>query len=165
MTLNELAQQIHANAGAKGFWEEKPCPNRFCDHTTARHPAEVLLLIGSEVTEAYEAVRDGYALNDDATDWISGPNMRSHQTTRLPDGTIWVTHLDGGPVLPPLQLTDDMRRTLGFEPKPVGVPSELADIIIRALDAAAGWGIDLDAAVARKMAYNTARARLHGRQA
>ena len=46
--------------------------------------------------------------------------------------------------------------------KPVGVPSELADIIIRVLDAAAGYGIDIDAAVAEKMAYNETRPFRHG---
>ena len=65
---------------------------------------------------------------------------------------------DGYPV-------DLMRYTVDFKgiQKPIGVPSELADIIIRVLDASAAWGIDIDAAVREKTAYNAQRERLHGR--
>lgn len=55
------------------------------------------------------------------------------------------------------------RADLGLRPKPVGVPSELADIIIRVLDASAAWRIDIDAAVREKVAYNAKREHLHGR--
>lgn len=48
-------------------------------------------------------------------------------------------------------------------PKPVGVPSELADIIIRVLDACGAWNIDIQAAVEAKMRYNATRQHLHGR--
>lgn len=41
--------------------------------------------------------------------------------------------------------------------KPVGFASELADIIIRVGDMAEGLGIDLEAAVIEKMAYNKTR--------
>jgi len=47
--------------------------------------------------------------------------------------------------------------------KPEGVPSELADIIIRTLDAAAFWGVDIAAAVAEKMEYNDRRPPKHGK--
>lgn len=167
MTLNELAAEIHQNSQEKGFWKGSTCLNRYCQANTPRHPADAILLISSECVEAYEAIRDGHALNAEATDWISGPNMRNHQLAVLGDSTnrtVWVTHLDGGPVMPPVELTDDIRRKIGFEAKPVGVPSELADIIIRTLDTAAAWGIDIDAAVQTKMAYNRTRPHMHGRK-
>lgn len=47
--------------------------------------------------------------------------------------------------------------------KLTGVPSEMADIIIRVLDACAAWGIDIDDAVRRKINYNLGRPTLHGR--
>lgn len=47
--------------------------------------------------------------------------------------------------------------------KPVGVPSEMADIIIRVLDACAAYGIDIDQAVREKMTYNKTRPFKHGR--
>ena len=46
--------------------------------------------------------------------------------------------------------------------KPVGFPSEMADILIRVFDLAGALGIDLDKAVAEKMAYNRTRPHRHG---
>ena len=51
----------------------------------------------------------------------------------------------------------------GKEGKPVGFPSELADIIIRVGDLAARLGIDLEDEVTTKMVYNATRAHKHGR--
>lgn len=47
-------------------------------------------------------------------------------------------------------------------PKPCGIPSELADIVIRTADLCGRWGIDLDAAIAEKLAYNATRPYRHG---
>lgn len=47
--------------------------------------------------------------------------------------------------------------------KPEGLPSELADIIIRVIDMAAWLDIDLDDIIKRKMAYNETRPFKHGR--
>ena len=40
---------------------------------------------------------------------------------------------------------------------------EIADAIIRLLDMAAGLGIDLEAHISHKVAYNTTREKLHGK--
>lgn len=47
-------------------------------------------------------------------------------------------------------------------PKPCGIPSELADIVIRVADMCGRWGIDLGAAVEEKLAYNATRPYRHG---
>ena len=47
--------------------------------------------------------------------------------------------------------------------KPVGFPSEIADIVIRAADIAGIVGFDLNAAVVEKMNYNRRRPFMHGR--
>jgi NTP pyrophosphatase (non-canonical NTP hydrolase) len=47
-------------------------------------------------------------------------------------------------------------------PKPEGVGSELADVLIRLLDEADRTGIDLDWEYARKIAYNRTRGYRHG---
>lgn len=47
--------------------------------------------------------------------------------------------------------------------KPEGLPAELADAIIRIVGFAAHQGIDMDAAVKEKAAYNATRAGGHGR--
>lgn len=46
--------------------------------------------------------------------------------------------------------------------KPEGVPSELADIVIRVADVCGKYGIDLDEAVVEKLAYNATREYRHG---
>ena len=46
--------------------------------------------------------------------------------------------------------------------KPEGLPIELADCIIRILDYCGEWSIDIDMAVAEKMAYNRNRSYRHG---
>lgn len=48
-------------------------------------------------------------------------------------------------------------------PKPCGIPSELADIVIRCLDMAECYGIDLATIIREKMDYNRTRPHLHGR--
>ena len=47
--------------------------------------------------------------------------------------------------------------------KPEGVPSELADVVIRVLDVCAGFGIDIDDVIAEKMRFNAGRPYRHGK--
>lgn len=49
--------------------------------------------------------------------------------------------------------------------KPDGLPFELADAVIRIADLAGAYGIDLDAAVREKMAFNATRGHRHGGKA
>lgn len=51
---------------------------------------------------------------------------------------------------------------LTHEDKPCGIPSELADIVIRVFDACGRYGIDLEKAINEKMAYNATRPQRHG---
>lgn len=46
--------------------------------------------------------------------------------------------------------------------KPEGLPVELADVVIRAMDTAEAFGIDLEAAIAEKSAFNETRSMRHG---
>lgn len=49
--------------------------------------------------------------------------------------------------------------------KPEGIPSELADIIIRVLDFAGANGVNIGAMVEEKLAYNATRGHRHGGKA
>lgn len=51
----------------------------------------------------------------------------------------------------------------GKEGKPEGVPSELADIVIRAFDLAAEAKVDLASVIEGKLAFNATRERMHGK--
>ncbi len=46
--------------------------------------------------------------------------------------------------------------------KPEGVPSELADVVIRVLDFCGANDIDLESMITEKLAYNASRSRMHG---
>lgn len=60
----------------------------------------------------------------------------------------------------------DQTRAYGNGPaKPEGVPSELADILIRVADLAWVEGVDLEGAVEEKVAYNATRPFRHGKAA
>jgi NTP pyrophosphatase (non-canonical NTP hydrolase) len=46
--------------------------------------------------------------------------------------------------------------------KPLGVASELADIVVRVADVCGEYGINLEAILLEKMAYNETRPYMHG---
>jgi hypothetical protein len=66
---------------------------------------------------------------------------------------------DAGPDRPP---SDERLDAEGKLRKPVGIPSEMADILIRVFHFCGKHGIDLDYAVAEKTAYNESRPFRHG---
>ncbi len=105
MSLNELAQSIHACAVRHGWWE------------TERPLGDIVTNIHSELSEFWEFYRAGCPLNE-------------------------VHYTENG--------------------KPDGAAIELADTIIRILDLAAHLGLDMDALIAEKQAYNEKRPYRHG---
>jgi len=161
MSLNELAADIYANSQEKGFWpEQTPMLSSAFRPATARNPFEVLALIHSEVTEALEAMRDDKW--DATVTWHKGPGTIGPEM-RIEDGQMLFKHVDLDFSVSWREATPHLMARWGYVPKPEGVPSELADIIIRTLDAAAAWGIDIEKAVQLKVAYNETREILHGR--
>lgn len=106
-----------------------------------RTPAELLCLIHGEISEALEEVRNGKSM--DFT-YYSG---KSSEITKK---NILRTEINCS-VYP----TEECK-------KPEGVPSELADIIIRVLDMAEHYGIDMEAALKEKHEFNKSRPYKHG---
>mgnify|MGYP004704037989 CR=1 FL=1 len=53
------------------------------------------------------------------------------------------------------------RRNYDDANKPCGIPSELADVVIRIADMCGQYGIDLDKAITEKMEYNKTRSYKH----
>ena len=104
ISISEWQKEVHKNAVAHGFWENP------------RTIGELLMLITSEVTEAFEEVRNGHEVNE----------------TYYKDG------------------------------KMEGVPSELADVVIRVMDFCEHYGIELEKAIAEKHQFNKTRPYKHG---
>ncbi len=114
-----------------------------------------LALIMTEVAEAIEEVRAGRAM-DEAYYTINGKKVY-----RVTDGSgaDWTT--DPGGISVTSSSSGDATYT-GLTAKPEGVPSELADVVIRVLDIADLYGIDLEATIAEKVAHNATRGHRHG---
>jgi NTP pyrophosphatase (non-canonical NTP hydrolase) len=109
-SINQLVQEAHTNAINKGWWEED------------RSFGELIALMHSELSEALEDYRNGYA-----------PSQMYYEPTHH-----------------------------GTEFKPCGIPSELADVVIRIFDACGRYNINLQEAIEEKMAYNATRPIRHG---
>lgn len=144
--LNETGKHFYEGAVAKGFWDEQ------------REPGTLLMLIVSELSEALEELRNGHGLNEARTVWHSTPH-----STDMPDIT-WTSHGDffWYGTERQREVTDADYLAAGWLPKPEGVPSELADVIIRTLELCHAWGIDIDEAIRLKMVYNNIRGHMNG---
>ena len=104
-TINELVEIAHNNSVNHGFWEKK------------RNFGELIALMHTELSEAFEEYRHGRGLNE----------------IYYENGT-----------------------------KPCGIPSELADVVIRIFDFCGGNDIDLEKIIQEKMEYNEKRPYKHG---
>lgn len=103
----------------------------------SRNFGEALSLIHSEISEALEAYRDGDDIKDIGYEYPDTYDLKNGLDEVVAVST------DG-------------------EPKPVGVASELADVIIRIFDLAEGLGIPVVDALMEKHTYNLSRPHRHG---
>jgi NTP pyrophosphatase (non-canonical NTP hydrolase) len=104
---------------------------------TPRPVPEHVALLHEEVSELFGCWRDGF---DPTEHRYEHPTSSGKEISRFPENE---------------------ERQLG---KPVGIPSELADVVIRACQFAAEHKIDLERAILEKMAYNAIRPMYHGRK-
>lgn len=161
-SLNRLARKAHEIAVDKGWWT----PDR------AKSPLECLMLVVTEVAEAAEEVRKGQMTPSYIYQTVTGRSYPETRPSELGHEHPFEVRLgyspadrpeDGGSYDPLWRpLTHALAERLGYEVEPVGLPSELADIIIRTLDLAASLDIDIDAAVIEKMEYNATRPAAQG---
>ena len=139
--LQEVAWSI---SESKGFHDDEPRPDQFDDGVDGDAAFETaiqtyagnrLMLIVSEVAKAHEELRKG-----NAPDFIYYP-----EADRLSES--------GG---------DPAEARGPF--KPEGIPSEIADVVIRCFDFAGAHGIDLATIIDEKLVYNTSRPFKHGKK-
>ena len=122
--IEKACKAAHKLAREKGWYE------------TERKPAELMMLMVSEIAEAMEEVR-----NDK-------PKVYQKIPSAFVDGA-------GIEVLPGHFAWSDSL-------KPEGEAIELADLVIRLFDYCEYRGIDLGCAIELKMAYNAKRDHRHG---
>jgi NTP pyrophosphatase (non-canonical NTP hydrolase) len=140
-TVEVLQERAFATAAAKGWWENG-APH------DSKSIAEKLLLMNTEVSEAFEDIRARRAVSE--TFYTKKAKMK---------------------LLNPITCLEE-EREIEFEvpkgtpgAKPCGVPSELADVVIRILDFCGAYGIDLQGMILEKMAFNDTREYRHGGKA
>lgn len=129
---------------------------------------------GGHVTSFKQLAADIYA-NAVAHGWWMKENKPLNAVTRIPE-CLALIHSEVSEALEAYRESDGTLEQItalqttsttlsvqrGAPPKPVGFASELADVIIRVLDLCAALGIDIDAAIEQKHAYNKTRPMRHG---
>lgn len=121
--LNDLAKKVHELNVAKGFYDEQPSKDR------------QIMLVVSELSEAYESVRKGRKANKDFVDVVTESN--NYMMCIKEDFELFVKDTE---------------------------EDEIADAVIRLLDYCGNRGINLDAHINLKLAYNQLRPYKHGKQ-
>ena len=154
--LNELARVIYERNVRAGFYEEDK----------VRQLDGMLMNVVGEAAEAQEEWRRGKGF--DETYWAV--NAEVGDMFQWSEEGLQVRNYDWD-----YRFSNDVPKWLPMTPerlrnmpnmirhlKPEGIPSELADIIIRVLDICAYHGIDIAHAISDKMAYNETRPYRHG---
>lgn len=131
--LNKLANEIHENAVAHGWWDNPP---RF---------GEIVALCHAELSEALEEYRAGRPML-----WHACEEGEQPYPSCAP-GDIYDCTMAG-----------QEEKCAYYGAKPEGIAVEMADCLIRILDWAGHEGVDMDAIVRAKMDYNKARPYRHG---
>lgn len=155
--LQEIISQCFRTARSKGWWE------KYAGALSAEFTEEIisskLMLMVSELSETLEEIRAGVKPTE---------TYYSHKTSAGVNVVLRGSALES--VKESLEWRDGV---LGWEYdegnfvhlKPEGVPTELADVVIRVFDLAGWLGIDLASAIREKMRFNKTRPYRHGGKA
>jgi hypothetical protein len=134
MNITELQELCGTQSASKGFHRDRPADN---PQQLAHWQGNRLMLIVSEAAEAQEEIRLGKAANE----------------TYYPGEHRYIQSGSGF-----CAVCDEVEHKPS---KPEGVPSEIADIVIRCLDFAYTEGFDLESIIEEKLAYNRSREYMH----
>lgn len=137
MTIKQLVADSFQNAKDKG-WHDPGMEKSVGDDIALMH---------SELSEALE-------------DFRAGRGVAEVYYEKYAISEKWVRFLEA--TVPEVALAPVMAALTLKDPKPCGIPIELADVLIRIFDFAGKHGVDLEAAVKLKMDYNATRPHRHG---
>lgn len=141
MTIAQLQARAYQQAKDKGFHDNDVPVG---DAGWIEHDFSKMMLIVTEVAEAVDELRTGKL-----------PTQTYYHDPHLPNSLV----AEVG-VAREQELIE--RCSVGKLRKPEGVPSELADVVIRVFDYAGIRGIDLQAIILEKLDYNATRPAMHG---
>lgn len=159
--LNILAAVAHNTAVKNGWWSSYGAPAHGTETPTDARFLEAIALVMSEAAEAIERWREGQAVAEMTWSYKTGPNpMVMHGKLIREDGKTW--YQSGPHREDRVEMTHDRWLAAGYTAEPGGVPSELADILIRVFDTCGAWGVDIGAATKAKMEFNSMRPYRHG---
>jgi hypothetical protein len=140
--IRVLTELCGSDAQKKGWHEDRPE-----DPTLLKiWQGNKLMLMVSELVEAHDEIRTGHTADDT---YYPEPPLPSSLVAEV--GVTKAREL----------ITADNK---GKAQKPEGVPSELADTVIRIFDFCYTEKIDLGAMIQEKLEYNRTRAYKHGKQ-
>lgn len=144
-SLNQLRDEIHANAKEKGFCDQK------------REVGTMLMLIVSELAEALEADRVGYFCNFSKyeEDKKYSFELKHKQETD-------VRFMPRSPSS--IQTPEEIEKEAFEKYIKNTFEDELADVIIRTLDICGYLNIDIERSVLAKMRYNKTREKMHSKK-
>lgn len=142
MRISELQALAYKQSADKGFHDNEPTEGRALMSLNA----ERIALMHSELSEALEELRGGKA-----------PNETYYAEPKLPYTLVAEAGYHEAKAI-----ID--RNNEGKPKKPEGVPSEMADVVIRVLDFCGANNIDLESMITEKLAYNATRAQFHGKK-
>lgn len=155
MNLKDLCRIAYEDAKAKGWYEQDAT---FGDRIALCH---------SELSEALEAYRkrpdDGYTWGPFDPIYVNPEGRLTREWRSVQPGVSADTGpLGSAPDDSALDSDSDSATSALVPNKPEGIPSELADTVIRIADMCGFYGIDLQEAVEQKMRYNRTRPHRHG---
>jgi len=143
--IQELQKRIGETNGKNGFNEYEKLPPEHQNN----YIGNKLMLVGSELAEAQDELRTGHPIDE------------TYYTTPPVPTSLAVEFPSGGDAQ---EYWNEYQAAIPGPKKPEGFPSEIADAVIRLFGVAYETGIDLEAAIREKMAYNDTRPFKHGKK-
>jgi NTP pyrophosphatase (non-canonical NTP hydrolase) len=166
ITISEIVRRAHETSRAKGWYEKEEKLLALLRRTAETPPSSgpVPSQADDDRVIARQALADGVSkLPERFMLMVSevAEALEEHRAGRRPDEVYYVCDPDcswSGRIA-------GEGRPCGIckgGAKPLGIPTELADVVIRVCDAAGRYGIDLESAIRLKLDHNARREHRHG---